>query len=190
MREQVWKKRLVDQARIQPGQRILDVGCGTGTLDLLIKSKHSDADVIGLDPDPEILAIARQKASKSGAGIRFDVGYADQLPYPDASFDRVVSSLVFHHLRHDAKVRAFREVLRVLRPRGELHLADIGRPSNAIVGVAALPLRLIDGIRATEDNLAGRLPAMMGDAGFSEVTETGRLFFGAVCLYRASKPAD
>lgn len=190
MREQLWKERLIDQAGIQPGQRVLDLGCGTGTLDLLIKSKHPDVDVVGLEPDPEILAIARKKASKSGAGIRFDMGYADQLPYPDASFDRVVSSLVFHHLRHNAKVRAFGEVVRVLRPHGELHLADIGRPSNAIVGVAAMPLRLIDGVGATQDNLAGRLPAMMADAGFSEVTETGRLFLGAVCLYRASKPAD
>ncbi len=173
--------------RIQPGQRILDVGCGSGTLDMLIKEKHPGAEVVGLDPDSEMLAIARGKAQRAGVGIRFDIGYADGLPYPDSSFDRVVSSLVFHHLPRETKVLALREIWRVLRPDGELHLADIGRPPSAALRIAVTPLRLLDGVGATEDNLAGRLPAMITDAGFNEVTETGRVLLHVVYLYRASK---
>lgn len=186
--ERRWKGQLIDQMRLESGQRILDVGCGTGTLALLVKEKHPEVDVIGLDPDSEILAIARRKAQRSAADIRFDVGYADRLPYQDSSFDRVVSSLVFHHLPHETKILALREIWRVLRPGGELHLADVGQPQSALMRVAVTPFRLFDGIRATEDNLAGRLPGMVAEAGFSEVTETGRVLLRLVCLYRAAKP--
>src|SRR5919201_483507 len=167
MRERRWKGQLVDQMQIQRGQRILDVGCGTGTLDLLIKEKHPDADVVGLDPDADILAIARRKAEQAGVEIRLDRGYADRLPYPDSSFDRVVSSLVFHHLDSEAKVLALREMQRVLRPGGELHIADIGRPSNALVRLAVQPLRVFDGSGSTRDNLAGRLATLIAEAGFT-----------------------
>lgn len=90
--------------RLEPGKRLLDVGCGTGTLALQVKEEHPKVDVIGLDPDSEILAIARRKAQRSGADIRFDLGYADRLPSEDSSFERVVSSLVFHHLPHETKI--------------------------------------------------------------------------------------
>jgi SAM-dependent methyltransferase len=185
-RERRWKGQLVDQMQIQRGQRILDVGCGTGTLDLLIKEKHPDADVVGLDPDADILAIARRKAERAGVEIRFQEGYADRLPYPDSSFDRVVSSLVFHHLPPETKALALREIKRVLRPGGELHMADIGRPPNALLRIAVQPLRLFDGVGATKDNLAGRLPALIADAGFEDVAETGRVLLGVVYLYRAA----
>ena len=78
---------------IRPADQILHIACGTGTLALLIKDRHFDSEVVGLDPDPRILEIARRKAVRAGAAIQFDVGYADRLPYPGASFDRVTSSL-------------------------------------------------------------------------------------------------
>ena len=189
MRERQWKGGLVDQMRIQPGQRILDVGCGTGTLDLLIKEKHPHADVVGLDPDYQILAIARRKAERERVEIRFEEGYADRLPYPDSSFDRVVSSLVFHHLPRDSKVASLREIRRVLRPGGELHLADIGGPPNVLLRIAVQPLRFFDGLRATDDNLSGHLPALIAEAGFTELAETRRELLGVIYLYRAAKPA-
>jgi SAM-dependent methyltransferase len=184
--ERRWKGRLVEQMQVQPGQRILDVGCGTGTLDLLIKEKHPQADVVGIDPDTDILGIARSKTERAGVEISFDEGYADRLPYADSSFDRVVSSLVFHHLPPETKAVALREIRRVLRPGGEFHLADIGRPSNPLLRIAVQPFRLFDGVRATEDNLAGRLPSLIAEAGFTEVVETGRELFGVVYFYRAS----
>ena len=116
------------------------------------------------------------------------MGYADRLPYPDSSFDRVVSSLVFHHLSHETKVLALREAWRVLRPYGELHIADVGRPTSNFMRIAVTPFRLFDGVGASEDNLAGRLRTLIADAGFSEVAETGRVLLRVVSLYRAVRP--
>jgi ubiquinone/menaquinone biosynthesis C-methylase UbiE len=174
--------------RMEPGQQVLDVGSGTGTLAILIKQKHPRVEVIGIDPDTQILEIARRKARRARAEIRFDLGYADRLPYSDSSFDRVVSSLVFHHLAPKTKVLALREAWRVLHPGGELHIADVGRPRSALMRIAVAPFRLYDVLGATEDNLAGRLPALIAAAGFAEVRETGRVLLGVVCLYRAEKP--
>ena len=145
MRERLFKGRLVEQMAIQPGQRILDVGCGTGTLALLIKERHPQSEVVGLDPDPQILALTRREAVRSGFEVSFDVGYADRLPYPDAGFDRVTSSLVFHHLARQTKRAAFAEAYRVLRPGGELHIADIGRAGGVLMRLAVRPIVLLDG---------------------------------------------
>jgi len=188
-RERELRSRLVDQMRIEPGHHVLDVGSGTGTLVFLIKERCLSADVVGIDPDAQILAIARRKAWRTGAAVRFELGYADRLSYPDSTFDRVVSSLVFHHLAHETKVLALSEAWRVLRPGGELHIADFGRPQSALMRIALTPLRLFDGFGATEDNLAGSLPNLIAGAGFSEVMETDRVLLGVLCLYRAAKPS-
>jgi len=115
---------LIDQAALQPGNRVLDIGCGTGTLAAQLKRSFPSIDVTGLDPDPLALNRARQKASRNGVTVQFDQGYADELPYPDSSYDRVFSSFMFHHLPAKARENALREVRRVLKPGGSLHLLD------------------------------------------------------------------
>src|SRR5215216_103767 len=95
LHDRVFKRHLVRQARIGPGQRVLDLGCGTASLTVMIKQVHPDAEVVGLDADGKILEIARAKARNAQVAITFAQGMAAALPYPDASFDRVVSSLVF-----------------------------------------------------------------------------------------------
>src|SRR3989337_1666309 len=122
MPEASFKGRLVEQAQIEPGHRVLDLGCGTGTLTILIKQLHPEAQVVGLDGDPKVLAIARAKAAKAGVEIALVRGMAFVLPFPDRSFDRVLSSLVLHHLNHDNKVRTLNEVFRLLQPGGQLHI--------------------------------------------------------------------
>ena len=89
---------LLDEAALRAGQRVLDLGCGTGTLATLIMQLHAEVDVVGLDPDPKALARARRKAERAEVSVRFDHGFGDELPYPEASFDRVFSSFMFHHL--------------------------------------------------------------------------------------------
>jgi len=121
------RRKLFDQAAVQMHHRILDIGCGTGTFAVAIKRWLPTVEVVGLDPDPRALARSRRKADRAGVSIRFDLGFADALPYPDASFDRVFSCLMFHHLPHDAKPATLREVRRVLKPCGSLHLLDFER---------------------------------------------------------------
>lgn len=110
LRESTFKRHLLKQAGIERGHQVLDLGCGTGTLALLIKSHHPKADVFGLDADPKVLEVARAKAVKAGLNVRFDHGMAFELPYPDASFHRVISSLLFHHLARENKERTLKEI--------------------------------------------------------------------------------
>ena len=119
----VWDT-LIEQADIQPTDRVLDIGCGTGGLTVRLKRRHPAVSVIGLDPDPHALARARRKGDRDRLAIQFDRGFSDSMDYPDASFDRVLSSFMFHHLSTEAKIKTLSEVRRVLRPGGSLHLRD------------------------------------------------------------------
>lgn len=190
LRESTFKRQLLKQARIERGHRVLDLGCGTGTLTLLIKSHHPKADVLGLDADPKVLEVARAKAAKAGLNIRLDQGIAFELPYPDACFDRVISSLLFHHLTREKKEQTLREVFRVLRRGGEFHVADWGKAQNKLMRMAFLLVRMLDGFETTADNVRGLLPQFFRAAGFEDVEESARYMtiVGTLSLYRARKP--
>jgi len=97
-RESAFKPKLVEQARIEKGHRVLDIGCGTATLTILIKKAHPEAEVIGIDGDPKVLQIAKSKVAEAGVNIALDYGITSKLPYPDNSFHRVILSMVLHHL--------------------------------------------------------------------------------------------
>jgi len=189
-RETTFKHRLVQQAGIAPGQRVLDLGCGTGTLTLLTKQTYPAVTVVGLDGDPAVLRIAQAKVAAAGLAVTLDQGLAVALPYPDRSFDRVLSSLVFHHLTRAQKRRALGEVFRVLRPGGELHIADWGPAHNGLLRLAFLGVQLLDGFTTTTDNVRGRLPALIRQAGLSAVQERTRYptLWGMLTLYSARKP--
>ena len=96
--------KLIENTNIQPGMKILDLGCGTGTLTLMIQRAYPDVNITGLDGDVEVLDIARKKSH--GVDVQWDEGLASSLPYPDSFFDRVVTSLVIHHLTTADKRRA------------------------------------------------------------------------------------
>jgi ubiquinone/menaquinone biosynthesis C-methylase UbiE len=189
-RERTFKKRLLDQAAIQPGQRVLDLGCGTGTLAIWTKQRHPGAEVVGLDGDPEVLERGRRKAAEGGIDVRLDEGMSFDVPYEDGSFDRVLSSLFFHHLMPDAKRSTAAEIARVLRPGGELHVADFGPPSDPYTWVAIQLLRRFDGMENTRENVEGKLPAIFTDAGLADARERDRMrvAFGSLRFYSARAP--
>lgn len=133
MREGHIKRRVIALAQVSAGRRMLDLGCGTGTLVLIARRLHPGATVIGVDGDPTILDIARRKAQRERIRVQLDEAMAYALPYADGSFDAVVSTLMLHHLTPDQQERTLAEVRRVLGPRGRFVIADVAPPHNLLM---------------------------------------------------------
>lgn len=159
---------LIAQAELADGQRVLEIGCGTGNVMTRIKRAEPGADVVGSDPDPLALARAQRKA-RGLPGIRYERAYAQELPFADGEFDRVLSSMMLHHLDDEVKAAAAAEIHRVLRPGGSLHIVDIGGQVAAHDGDA--------------------IPRLLRRAGFecTEVATQQHRFIGGLTFYRATR---
>jgi ubiquinone/menaquinone biosynthesis C-methylase UbiE len=192
MPERRFKSALIAQADISRGQRVLDFGCGTATLTLMIEAQAPEAEVVGVDVDERALAIAARKAGAVQSRVRFERISQGALPFPDNSFDRVLSCLVFHHLRREEKRLALAECHRILCPGGELHIADWGRPANRFLRGGFFLTQLLDGFETTGDNVRGFLPEFVSQAGFESVEETMHFatVFGSLWLLRARRPSE
>jgi ubiquinone/menaquinone biosynthesis C-methylase UbiE len=173
------RKMTVNLAMIQPGNSVLDVGCGTGAVTLMAKPYAGEqGQVYGIDPAPEMIAVARSKAARKGLSIDFRVGVIEVLPFPDASIDVVTSSLMIHHLPDDLIVRGLTEVHRVLKPGGRLLVFDFMRPTKTFLNHLFIALTMHHGLKfGIED-----LPKMLKDAKFSQAEKLDEkfLFFGFV----------
>jgi ubiquinone/menaquinone biosynthesis C-methylase UbiE len=186
-RERAFKRRLLDHAAVAGGEAVLDVGCGTGTLAIELKQRAPGALVTGLDADAEILGRARRKAADAGAGVELVEALSTQMPFADATFDVVLSSLFFHHLDGDSKRATLSEVARVLRPGGRLHVADWGKPQDLVMRGLFVTVRALDGFEVTADNARGALPRLFEDAGLVDagLQDSFRTPLGTLALYRA-----
>ena len=134
-------RMVIELAKIKPGDKVLDVACGTGNLTLTAQSYAGSAGKVhGIDAAPEMIEVAKQKAARFRPDVVFDVGLAEKLAFPDASFDVVISRLAIHHLPGDLKHQAFAEILRVLKPGGNLLIADFNPPANPVLAHIASAL--------------------------------------------------
>ena len=186
VRDVRYKSLLIAQAAIRPGQRVLDLGCGTGTLAVMAKLAQPSAEVSGLDADPDMLKVAKYKSTLQKVSVNFDIGFTNNLPYPDEYFDRVLSSIMIHHLKTPDKIKTAQEVYRVLKPGGQLHIIDFGKP---ITWYGKLLGPLLHEFEEANDNIDGKLPEMFGAPGLkTEIVGNFWTFFGDQAFLRGEKP--
>lgn len=129
--DRAFREQLVGLAHLVGGESVLDIGCGTGTLAIVAKRRvGADGKVFGIDASPAMIARATSKAARAGIDVSFKNAVAEALPFPDARFDVVLSTLMLHHLPRNLRQQCAREVRRVLKPRGRVLAVDFGVPQR------------------------------------------------------------
>jgi len=188
-REKAFKSALVIQAALQPGHKVLDLGCGTGTMTFALKDACPDASILGVDADPDVLDRARAKRPEGD--VRFQRVFAQELDPSLGPFDRVVTSLFLHHVPASERRAVFDRVREGLHEQGELHIADWDRPANALQWVGFALVRALDGWELTRGHAEGRMKEWLRSAGFREVTKTRSFLtpLGTISLWKAEAPA-
>ncbi len=158
-------------------------------MSIWIKEAYPQTDVVGVDGDSAVLSLAARKAEQTAVSVQLDEAMSYDLPYSDAHFDRVVSSLFFHHLSWEDKGRTVQEIYRILRPGAQLHVADWGKATNIVTRGLFVSIQLLDGFKNTQDNVTGKLIELFEHAGFVEVSQrqTFSTIFGTMALYSADK---
>jgi demethylmenaquinone methyltransferase/2-methoxy-6-polyprenyl-1,4-benzoquinol methylase/phosphoethanolamine N-methyltransferase len=178
------RQQTVALAQIQPGERVLEVGCGTGDVALAasVYAGQSGA-VVGIDPSPEMIAVAHAKAARAARAVDFQIGVIEALAFPNATFDVVLSSLMMHHLPDDLKREGLAEIARVLKPGGRVLIVDIKRPAGRL-GWAMLTLALHGGLEQGVQDL----PPLLRTAGFTHI-DVGDTGFRTLGFVRGHTPA-
>lgn len=176
----------VDHALLKPGESVLDVGCGTGGVTIPAKLRvGKNGTVTGIDPDLEMITIARRKAKRAGIEIDFRIGVIESLPFPDGTFDVVTSSLMMHHLPEHVRLKGLAEIRRVLKSGGRLLIADMMRPGPSFLEhLTFLVLHHGHSIRFGIENL----PGLLMEAGFEEIKQLEDRFL-VIGFVHATKPA-
>lgn len=180
-REATWRDAMLAALAPKPGERILDVGSGTGSLAILVKQKAPDAIIVGLDPDPEARRIAAAKAAAAGVEVEWQSGFARNAAN-FGQFDKVVSSLVFHQVPLEEKRVGLEAMFRAARPDGRVLIADYAKQRTWLMRQAFKIVQSADGRSNTQPNADGFLEAELAricgspiDAVWGLDTPTGRI---------------
>lgn len=186
-RESVWRGRLLETIGLRSGERLLDVGCGTGSLLAALARKTPGASLVGLDPDPDVLARARRRAE---AGISFKHGFLDEaFVSAHTPFDVVACSLVLHQTPLETKRVMLRHMREALRSDGRLCIADYGLQSSRLMRILfRATVQALDGVEDTQPNADGVLPMLMSEVGFVDIEEIANVATatGAISVWRAT----
>lgn len=191
-RERRWRSALLDLVAPQDGEVIVDVGAGTGSQAIAIKQRAPGARVIGVDPDPQVLDLARQKAQAAGVQVEWIEGFGDRvddLVGPGAA-SKVVSSLVLHQCDLEVKMAILAAMGRLLVGGGRLVIADYGLQRTVLMRLLFRQVQALDGWERTGLNAKGVLPRLIAEAGFAEIAETQVIPTptGSISLYAAIWP--
>ncbi len=188
-REKTWRRRLLREIAPQPGQRLLDVGCGTGSLAVMLAQAQPLAEIHALDPDPSVLARARRKSLAAETRISWHEGFLDEdFLKAQAPFDTVVSSLVLHQVALEGKQNIISAMTRALAPAGKLVIADYGHQRTRAMRLAfRATVQALDGVADTQPNADGVLPLLMNSASFGGVQERAvfATLTGSISIYTA-----
>lgn len=191
-REQRWREKLLEQMSPRKGEAILDVGCGTGSFAILIKRRAPGARVVGLDPDPAVLASAAAKARQAGAEIEWRRGFASDAAVFAGQFDKAVSTLVFHQVPLKEKAVGIEAMLKAVRTGGEVHIADYCRQPDWLMRQLFRTVQALDGRTNTQANVNGAVEHALGrlkgsPAAAEHIVRTPT---GAISLFRLAKGED
>lgn len=160
-----FRSAIINRLAIDGTEKVLDAGCGTGTLLMALKGRYPTVSAEWLDPDESALDLAKRKSGRKGLDIKLHLGFMEEMPFEEDSFDIVVSTLALHHVNPEKKLQAFMECRRVLRPTGRMMLVDVSPDDTGLFG------RIIYKLLSMFEHLmrVDQIKAMMKEAGFSEV---------------------
>lgn len=190
-REAVWRPKLVEILAVKPGDRVLDVGCGTGSLAVMLKKRHPDIEIVGLDPDPAALSIAKSKAEAAGVDIEWRQGFASDAANA-GEFDKVVSSLVFHQVPVSGKRAGIEAMFAATKAGGTVCIADYARQSRRLMRFAFRFIQMIDGKADTQPNADGFLESELARHSGKAVKSVFAINTptGTISIFREKKPGS
>ncbi len=188
-RERAWRTALVWQIDLKEGESLVDVGCGTGSLAILLKRMAPGARVVGLDPDPEALAIAARKAGSAGLEIEWRRGFARDAGAQHGVFDKAVSSLVFHQVPLAEKAAGIAAMVDAVRPGGSVHIADYARQDGALMRRLFRVIQRLDGKENTQANADGAIERLLDEQrpGAGTARRSVRTMTGRISLFELRK---
>ncbi len=163
-KDQAMRRKFVEFAQLKPGERVLDVGCGTGDLALAAKAAVGETGIVyGIDASSEMITKAKHKADLKAIDVKFQIGVIEKLDFPDNEFDVVLSSFMLHHLPdNELKAQGLAEVFRILRPGGRFLAIDINFKRQSL-------LTLLHGGAVQSDALQDQIPTVLNEIGFANI---------------------